>query len=84
MGATFPTEFGGSFEGPVLERALADWAARGLAQEHFMTPEDVAAALAGVLATVADLPGVCMDELTIRSPSAVAGDFDDALGGRTP
>ncbi|WP_199484861.1 SDR family oxidoreductase [Actinomadura craniellae] len=84
VGATFPTGFGDAFDGPTLERVLKDWAARGLAQEHFMTPEEVAAVLTGVFATAADLPGVCLDELTVRSPSAVTEGFESAFGDHRP
>lgn len=50
-----------------------------LAQQELMTPEEVAEALAGVIATAAGLAGVGIEHLTLRSPSPVAGTFDSAL-----
>jgi NAD(P)-dependent dehydrogenase (short-subunit alcohol dehydrogenase family) len=79
VGQTFPTDFGNDFDSVTLTRALDDWAARGLAQAQFMTPEEVAGVLAGVLRTATDHPGVCLDELLVRSASAGAGTFHDAL-----
>jgi NAD(P)-dependent dehydrogenase (short-subunit alcohol dehydrogenase family) len=79
VGQTFPTEFGSAFDGATLTRALDDWAARGLAQAQFMTPEDVAGVLVGILRTAADHPGICLDELMVRSASAVTESFDRAM-----
>jgi NAD(P)-dependent dehydrogenase (short-subunit alcohol dehydrogenase family) len=79
VGSTFPTEFGRSFDGETLERAMDEWAKRGLSQERFMTPEEVAGTIAGLLSVAVDHPGTCLDELTVRSPSAVVASFDEAL-----
>jgi NAD(P)-dependent dehydrogenase (short-subunit alcohol dehydrogenase family) len=79
VGQTFPTEFGSAFDGAVLTRAMTDWAARGLAKAQFMTPEEVAGALVGILRTAADHPGICLDELMVRSSSAATESFDRAL-----
>jgi NAD(P)-dependent dehydrogenase (short-subunit alcohol dehydrogenase family) len=79
VGQTFPTEFGNAFDGAVLTRAMADWAVRGLAQEQFMTPEEVAGVLIGVLRTATDHPGVSLDELMVRSASAGTTTFDNAI-----
>lgn len=73
VGATFPTDFGVAFDGALLTHLLADWAARGIAHEEYMTPEDVAAVLLGTLATSWRRPGVCVEHLTLRSPSPVTG-----------
>lgn len=73
VGATFPTDFGVAFDGELLTRLLADWGARGIAQEEYMTPEDVAAVLLGTAASSWRLPGVCIEHLTLRSPSPVTG-----------
>jgi hypothetical protein len=78
VGQTFPTEFGSAFDGAVLTQAMADWAARGLAKAQFMTPEEVAGALVGILRTAADHPGICLDELMVRSSSAATESFDQA------
>jgi NAD(P)-dependent dehydrogenase (short-subunit alcohol dehydrogenase family) len=79
VGQTAPTEFGNAFDGAVLTRALDDWAATGLAQAQFMTPEEVAGVLTGVLRTATDHPGVSLDELLVRSASAGAGTFQYAM-----
>jgi NAD(P)-dependent dehydrogenase (short-subunit alcohol dehydrogenase family) len=79
VGQTFPTEFGHAFDGAVLTRALGDWAARGLAQAEFMSPEEVAGVLIGILRTATDHPGVALDELMVRSASAGAATFDNAI-----
>jgi NAD(P)-dependent dehydrogenase (short-subunit alcohol dehydrogenase family) len=79
VGQTFPTEFGSAFDGAVLTRAMADWAVRGLAQEQFMTPEEVAGVLIGILRTATDHPGVSLDELMVRSSSAGTATFHDAM-----
>ncbi len=94
VGATFPTDFGNEFEPELLTWALEDWSVRGLAQEEFMAPDEVAGVLAGVLGTAAAFPAVGLDHLTVRSPSPVAGTFGGALdraagetgpsGGTTP
>jgi NAD(P)-dependent dehydrogenase (short-subunit alcohol dehydrogenase family) len=79
VGQTFPTEFGNAFDSETLTRALDDWAARGLAQAQFMTPEEVAGVLVGVLRTAADHPGVSLDELMVRSSSAGTATYHDAM-----
>jgi NAD(P)-dependent dehydrogenase (short-subunit alcohol dehydrogenase family) len=79
VGQTFPTEFGLAFDSDTLTRALDDWAARGLAQEEFMTPEDVAGVLVGVIRTATDHPGICLEELTVRSASAVTATYEQAV-----
>ncbi len=73
VGATFPTDFGNDFDGDMLGRALTDWIARGLAQEEFMSPPDVAGVLLGLVASGLGTPGVCVEQLTLRSPSPVVG-----------
>jgi NAD(P)-dependent dehydrogenase (short-subunit alcohol dehydrogenase family) len=80
VGATFPTDFGNDFEPRLLGRVLNDWSVRGLAQQEFMAPDEVAEVLAGVIAAAAGHPGIGLDHLTLRSPSPVVGTFDSALG----
>ncbi len=84
VGATFPTDFSANFDLELLTRALDDWAGRGLAQQEFMTPEDVADVLAGTIAVAAHYPAVCLERLTLRSPSPVVGTFDGAVSGEAP
>ncbi|MFC5751871.1 SDR family oxidoreductase [Actinomadura rugatobispora] len=87
VGATFPTDFGTGFEPGLLHRALEDWSVRGLAQEEFMSPEEVADVLAEVIAAAAGRPAIGLDHLTVRSPSPVVGAFGGAISrsaaGRT-
>jgi NAD(P)-dependent dehydrogenase (short-subunit alcohol dehydrogenase family) len=73
VGSTFPTDFGAAFDGELLTRLLSDWGARGLNQEELMTPQDVAAVLLGTAATAWRVPGACVEHMTVRSPSPVAG-----------
>ncbi|MFV2178549.1 SDR family oxidoreductase [Actinomadura sp. LOL_016] len=80
VGATFPTDFGADFEPGLLTRTLKDWSARGLAQEDFMAPDEVADVLTGVIAAAVGRPGIGLDRLTVRSPSGVAGTFGGAVG----
>jgi NAD(P)-dependent dehydrogenase (short-subunit alcohol dehydrogenase family) len=82
VGATTPTEFGSGFDMPTLEVALGEWARRGLAQQQFMTPAEVAGTIAGLLGVAAEYPGACLDEVTVRSPSAVVTSHDEAIAGR--
>ncbi|GAA3979097.1 hypothetical protein GCM10023085_71840 [Actinomadura viridis] len=81
VGATFPTDFGTGFDPGLLTRVLEDWSVRGLAQREFMTPDEVADVLAGVIGAAAAHPAIGLDHLTVRSPSPVAGSFGSALGG---
>lgn len=76
VGATAPTEFGDGFDVPLLGTLLEDWARRGLAQEQMMHTDDVAGMLAAVVAALLDRPLVGVDDLVLRSPSAVVGTAD--------
>jgi len=84
VGATFPTDFAAGFDPELLTRALEDWAGRGLAQREFMSAQDVADVLAGIVAAVSRYPAVCVERLTLRSPSPVVGTFDNAVSGAVP
>jgi NAD(P)-dependent dehydrogenase (short-subunit alcohol dehydrogenase family) len=79
VGDTFPTEFGSAFDGDLLTGLLDEWGARGLAQARFMAPDDVAATLLAVAATLRDTPDVGIDHLTLRSPSPRAASVWEAL-----
>ena len=72
-------EFGLAFDSETLTRAMEDWVTRGLAQEEFMTPEDVAGVLIRVIRTAAEYPGICLEELTVRSASAVTASYEQAV-----
>jgi NAD(P)-dependent dehydrogenase (short-subunit alcohol dehydrogenase family) len=78
VGQTFPTDFGSGFDPDTLGRALEDWGTRGLGLERFMSPDQVAGTITGLLAVAAEYPAVCVDELTVRA-SASATTFDKAL-----
>ena len=69
VGATFPTEFGVNFDAEALAPALEAWTKQGLLPQEFMTPDDVAGCLADVYAGALRRPGVCVDEIVLRSPS---------------
>jgi NAD(P)-dependent dehydrogenase (short-subunit alcohol dehydrogenase family) len=71
IGTTFPTDFSTGFDPRLLDRMLADWISRGLAQEEMMSPRDVADVLLGIVASGLGRPGVCLEHLTLRSPTAV-------------
>jgi NAD(P)-dependent dehydrogenase (short-subunit alcohol dehydrogenase family) len=73
IGGTFPTDFGGNFDVDVLLPAMEDWARHGAVQEELMSPDQVADVLLGTLASIIDVPAVSLDQIVIRSPSAVVG-----------
>jgi NAD(P)-dependent dehydrogenase (short-subunit alcohol dehydrogenase family) len=72
VGATFPTDFGLAFDMDLLTRLMSDWAVRGISHEEYMTPESVATVLLGTVAAAWRVPGVCVEQLTLRSPSPVS------------
>jgi NAD(P)-dependent dehydrogenase (short-subunit alcohol dehydrogenase family) len=73
IGATFPTEFGDSFDGDRLTSALNDWALHGLLTEEMLDPDDVAGVLAGILGTALDYPDVALERFLIRPNSPIVG-----------
>ncbi|HEX6238455.1 MAG TPA: SDR family oxidoreductase [Acidimicrobiales bacterium] len=73
VGATFPTEFGASFDRELLGPAMASWRRHGLMQQQFMEPDEVARCLVDVLGAALRCPGVCIEEVVLRSPSPVIG-----------
>jgi NAD(P)-dependent dehydrogenase (short-subunit alcohol dehydrogenase family) len=73
IGGTFPTDFAADFDVERLIPAMDDWARHGAIQEELMTPEQVADVLLGTLASIVDVPAVSLDQIVIRSPSAVVG-----------
>jgi NAD(P)-dependent dehydrogenase (short-subunit alcohol dehydrogenase family) len=81
LGDTFPTDFGNGFDSDNLMQHLDEWAARGLARQQFMSPDDVAGTLLSVAASLTDRPGIGIDQLTLRSPSPVTASFMDAFAG---
>jgi NAD(P)-dependent dehydrogenase (short-subunit alcohol dehydrogenase family) len=73
IGATFPTEFGEDFDPESLKEALEDWTRHGLMTETMLDPDEVAGALAGILGTAIDFPGVGLEHIVLRPPSPVVG-----------
>jgi NAD(P)-dependent dehydrogenase (short-subunit alcohol dehydrogenase family) len=71
IGATVPTEFGRAFEGEVLGASLDNWLRHGLIQEQFMATAELANVLIGLLAAALPYPGIGIEHITLRSPSAV-------------
>jgi NAD(P)-dependent dehydrogenase (short-subunit alcohol dehydrogenase family) len=80
VGATVPTDFGTDFDADVLTAVFEEWTRHGLWQEEFMDTEHVARVIVDTLASAAANPTVGIEQLTIRSPSAIIGrpTVDDA------
>jgi NAD(P)-dependent dehydrogenase (short-subunit alcohol dehydrogenase family) len=72
VGATQPTEFGYGFDLDMLKYALDEWSKRGLAQAEFMETSELATFLGEMYATALRFPGIGVEHLVVRSPSAVA------------
>jgi NAD(P)-dependent dehydrogenase (short-subunit alcohol dehydrogenase family) len=81
VGDTFPTDFGNAFDGEILMKVFDEWGARGLAQAQFLSPGDVARTLLTIAGAMNDTPGIGIDHLTIRSPSARVASFMETLAG---
>lgn len=73
VGATFPTAFGATFEPELLGETLDLWVKKGLLQDEFMVPGEVAAHLLATYASALSLPSVNVEHLVLRSPSATLG-----------
>jgi NADP-dependent 3-hydroxy acid dehydrogenase YdfG len=76
VGATQPTDFGTEFDGAMLDSVLRAWEKLGLLQEQFMHTDEVARVLVDVYAALLPFPGVGLENLDLRSPSAVIGTRD--------
>lgn len=74
VGQTAPTDFGREFDDEALGNAFEAWTAQGLLVERYMSPDEVAAALVGLLSVAAAHPSVNVEELTVV-PSAAAPSF---------
>jgi NADP-dependent 3-hydroxy acid dehydrogenase YdfG len=73
IGATFPTAFGNSFDPQLLGDVMNMWVKRGLLQESFMVPTEVAAHLLAIYASALSLASLNVDGMVLRSPSATLG-----------
>lgn len=82
VGPTQPTEFGAGFDAEMLGAAFEHWSRHGLLQEEFMATHDVAHVLVAHFAAALDHPGVNVDHVVLRSPSAVVGTSDWAAADR--
>jgi NAD(P)-dependent dehydrogenase (short-subunit alcohol dehydrogenase family) len=74
VGSTVPTEFGHSFDLPLLTELMGDWATHGLAQSEFMDTTEVADFLVHLYAAALPYPQVNIEHLLLRSPSGLMGD----------
>lgn len=83
VGATVPTEFGSGWDPVKLGRALELWALHGLAKAELMQTDHVAEVLVNTFGVAAAYPGVCIEQLTIRSPASTTdtseGDVSAAM-----
>lgn len=73
VGATFPTAFGTSFDMDLVGSVMDQWVRRGLLQEEFMVPAEVAQHLLAMYASALALPSVNVEHILIRSPSPTIG-----------
>lgn len=73
LGATYPTEFGDSFDPDQLSDAMTSWQAHGLLPQEFMCPDEVGAVLLDVYSTALRHPSVGIEEIALQSPSPVLG-----------
>jgi hypothetical protein len=51
---------------------MREWVNHGLAQQEFMATEDVGRALIDLLAVMLTLPGIGLELVKLRSPSALS------------
>lgn len=72
VGATQPTEFGNEFEADALGPAYRSWSRHALLPETFMETDDLAQFLVDTFAAALAVPGVGVEQLTLRSPSPAA------------
>ena len=75
LGATQPTEFGDGFPPALLGPMLATWFRHGLMQRDYMDTTEVARLLVDLLASALSSPSVGIEEIVLRSPSPVVGDW---------
>jgi NAD(P)-dependent dehydrogenase (short-subunit alcohol dehydrogenase family) len=74
VGSTVPTEFGLSFDLPLLGDLMGDWALHGLAQAEFMDTEEVGDFLVHMYAAALPYAQVNIEHLLLRSPSGLMAD----------
>jgi NAD(P)-dependent dehydrogenase (short-subunit alcohol dehydrogenase family) len=74
VGSTVPTEFGHSFDLPLLTELMGEWATHGLAQAEFMDTSEVGDFLVRLYAAALPYPQVNVEYLLVRSPSGLMPD----------
>jgi NAD(P)-dependent dehydrogenase (short-subunit alcohol dehydrogenase family) len=74
VGSTVPTEFGASFDLPLLMEVMRDWALHGLAQAEFMDTDEVGRFLVQLFAAALPYPQINVEHLVLRSPSGLMPD----------
>jgi NAD(P)-dependent dehydrogenase (short-subunit alcohol dehydrogenase family) len=74
VGSTVPTEFGLSFDLPLLGDLMSDWALHGLAQAEFMDTDEVGDFLVHMYAAALPYAQVNIEHLVLRSPSGLMAD----------
>ncbi len=79
LGGTLPTGFADLFDPEATAWALEQWVRQGRMQREQMQTDELATALAGVLASALDNPGVGFEELRLRSPSPIAASLDELV-----
>jgi NAD(P)-dependent dehydrogenase (short-subunit alcohol dehydrogenase family) len=79
VGATQPTEFGSEFDLEVLGPVLGEWMRRGQLPSVYMETAELARVVVALAAALLANPGVGIEHLLVRSPSAPLGDLS-AMG----
>jgi len=75
VGATQPTDFGTEFDLDILGPVLGEWLRRGQLPSVYMETAELARVLVEVSAALLASPGVGIEQLLVRSPSAPLGDL---------
>ncbi len=73
VGATFPTAFGSTFDPDLIGPLLDVWIKKGLLQDAFMVPGEVAEHLLAIYTSALSLASVNVEHIVLRSPSATMG-----------
>jgi NAD(P)-dependent dehydrogenase (short-subunit alcohol dehydrogenase family) len=70
VGGTAPTEFADAFDPEFFGQALTEWVNRGLIQQEQMDTSELGGTLVQILAAALAHPGIGLEQLTLRAPSA--------------
>jgi NAD(P)-dependent dehydrogenase (short-subunit alcohol dehydrogenase family) len=77
VGATTPTEFGQDFAMDQLGPLMEEWVRRGFLPSAFMETDELAALLITVLGSMLSAPGIGIEHLLLRSPTAPIVDVSE-------